>query len=197
MGGHADGGLAAWLAVDRAEATLVTAADPASALADAVDAADRAVAGHRVAHGGRMAGTTLVAAVLTPAGRLRVANVGDSRAYRIQPAGVVQLTLDHSLTAEEARAGNPRAAGLNRNVVTRAISGEGAVADLFDSEVAPGGVVALCTDGVWDALDDAGLGSLLGGGGSLADAVRAACEAAVAAGSTDNVTVVAARLRAG
>jgi len=195
MGGHADGGVVAWLAVDRAEATLAAAADPAGALAEAVAAADLAVAGHRQSHGGRMAGTTLVAAVLDATGRLSLANLGDSRAYRIDAGGAVQLTLDHSLAAEEARAGNPRAATLNRNVVTKALTGERFAPDLFAGELAPGAVLALCSDGVWDVLDDARLAALLLGTGSLADSVRAACDAAVAAGSTDNVTVVAARMQ--
>jgi PPM family protein phosphatase len=194
MGGHADGGLVAWLAVDRAESTLAGAADPGAALGEAVEAADAAVAGHREAHGGRMAGTTLVAAVVDTGGAVGIANVGDSRAYRIGAGVAVQLTLDHSLAAEEARAGNPRAAGLNRNVVTRAITGERAAPDLFETALAPGEVLALCSDGVWDALDDATLARLLGGAAGLAEAVTAACDAAIAAGSTDNVTVVAARL---
>ena len=195
MGGHADGGLVAWLAVNRAEATLTAAADdPAAALADAIDAADRAVAGHRRSHHGRMAGTTLVAAVLDAGGRLSLANLGDSRAYRVGAGEVVQLTRDHSLAADEAHAGNPRAATLNRNVVTRALTGERLAPDLFADRLAPGEVLALCSDGVWDALDDARLAALLLGSESLATSVRAACDAAVAAGSTDNVTVVAARL---
>ena len=195
MGGHADGGLVAWLAVDRAEATLTGASDPAGSLAAAVEAADVAVAGHRRAHGGRMAGTTLVAAVVGRGGQISLANLGDSRAYRITRRGAVQLTLDHSVQAEEARGGNPRASTLNRNVVTRALTGEGVRPDLFTGELAPGEVLALCTDGVWDAIGDVRLASLLLAPGGLAAAVRAACDAAIASGSTDNVTVVAARLQ--
>ena len=195
MGGHADGALAAWLAMERAEATLTGAADPATELAAAVTAADRAVAAHRRAHAGRMAGTTLVAAVLGADGGVRVANVGDSRAYRIGAAGAVQLTRDHSEAADQARAGNPAAAGYSRNVVTRAVTGEGAHPDQFDSRLRPGEVLALCSDGVWDALDDSRLSRLLLDPAGLAEAVRGACQAAVAAGSTDNVTVVAARLQ--
>jgi len=197
MGGHADGAVAAHLAVEATAGHLASAADPGDALRGAVAAAVVAVASHRRTHGGVMCGTTLVVGVLT-AGGLRLANVGDSRAYRIRAGVAEQLTDDHSWVAEQVREGRLDADRAlhhpGRNMLTRALTGEPVDADLFAAEVRTGDVVLLCSDGVWDAVDDTTLAATIGDAQSLGEAVDALCSRALAAGSTDNVTVVACRV---
>jgi PPM family protein phosphatase len=51
----------------------------------------------------------------------------------------------------------------------------------------------LCSDGVWEPLSDADIAELFTDSGPLQATVDRACEAALDAGSRDNVTVVAAR----
>ena len=50
-------------------------------------------------------GTTICAAGLVEDGRLAVVNVGDSRAYVLRNGALMQLTHDHSVTAEAVRRG--------------------------------------------------------------------------------------------
>lgn len=199
MGGHADGAIAAHLAVEAAAAHATSAADAGSSLGGAVDAAVAAVAAHRRAHGGLMCGTTLVIAVVG-AGRARLANVGDSRAYRIRDGVAEQLTVDHSWIAEQVRDGRLDADRAThhsgRNMLTRAITGEPVDADLFSTDLRDGDVLLLCSDGVWDAVDDARLAAEIRPGVALAGAAASLCDRALQAGSTDNVTVVGCRMAA-
>jgi PPM family protein phosphatase len=200
MGGHADGAVAAHLAVEAAADHLSVAADPGASLAGAVTAAASAVAAHRRAHGEVMCGTTLVAGVVT-ADRLWLVNVGDSRAYRIRAGTAEQITADHSWVAEQVREGRLDRSRAHhhpgRNMLTRALTGDPVEPDLFSTDLRPGDVVVLCSDGVWDAVDDAWMGRSMGAGGALARAAADLCDHALAAGSTDNVTVVACRLDGG
>jgi protein phosphatase len=197
MGGHADGAVAAHLGVEAAAAHLAAAADPAASLRSAVTAAGRAVAAHRRSHGGAMCGTTLVIAVVTR-DRVVLANVGDSRGYRIRDGAAEQLTDDHSWIAEQVRDGHVDAARAahhpSRNMLTRALSGDPVEPDLFTAELRGGDVLLLCSDGVWDAVADSLIAASVGADAPLGEAAAALCDRALAAGSTDNVTVVACRM---
>ena len=197
MGGHADGAVAAHLAVEAAAGHLAGAAEPPSALRPAVMAAGRAVAAHRTAHGGVMCGTTLVVAVVLR-DRVVLGNVGDSRGYRIRDGAGEQLTDDHSWIAEQVRDGHIEAGRAahhpSRNMLTRALTGDPVEPDLFNAELGDGDVVLLCSDGVWDAVADPIIAESMRGEVPLQEAAATLCDRALAAGSTDNVTVVACRL---
>lgn len=103
-------------------------------------------------------GTTLVAALLR--GRsVTVANVGDSRVYRVNDDGITQITVDHSLvqmmmdngdlTPEQARHFP------GKNYITRAIGTEPTVkCDLFHLELERGDFLLLCSDGLTNLVDD-------------------------------------------
>ena len=103
-------------------------------------------------------GTTLVA-VLIRGKKVTVVNVGDSRAYAINPEGIQQLSTDHSvvqmmvdrgeLTAEAAKS-YP-----GKNLITRAVGTEPVVmCDVFHMEAAKGDYVLLCSDGLSNMMDD-------------------------------------------
>lgn len=103
-------------------------------------------------------GTTLVAALIKGT-EATVVNVGDSRTYLINAAGIRRVTVDHSLvevmvqrgelTAEEAR-NYP-----GKNYITRAIGTEGAVqCDLYHVDVERGNCLLLCTDGMSNLVDE-------------------------------------------
>jgi protein phosphatase len=197
MGGHPDGRLAADLATTAAAEVLRGAADPVAALPAAVEAANAAIAGHAVPdERGRSLGTTLVLAVVC-GGRASVANVGDSRAYLVRAGTATQLSVDHSWVAEQMRAGlltedealrHPR-----RSRVTRALLGDPVEPDLYEVAMRPGDVLMLCSDGLWDSLPAPRIAELLGGDGPLDTLVGALVDAALDAGSTDNVSAAALR----
>src|SRR5690606_15772290 len=106
---------------------------------------------HREVHG---MGTTIVSALFAKEqGRLFIAHVGDSRAYRIRGTEIRPLTRDHSLLGDH-RALMPdiaaeQEAELPRNVITRALGMQGSVAvDMSPDEPQPGDRYMLCSDGL-------------------------------------------------
>ena len=103
-------------------------------------------------------GTTLVA-LLIHGNQATVINVGDSRAYCVDPEGISRLTKDHSvvqlmvergeLTPERART-YP-----GKNLITRAIGTESMVdCDVFHLSLKRGDCLLLCSDGLSNMMDD-------------------------------------------
>ena len=66
-------------------------------------------------------------------------------------------------------------------------------ADVFEIDALPGDVLLLCSDGLWEPLADAALAELIAAPDPLGVSLTRACDAALAGGGTDNVTIVAAR----
>ena len=145
-------------------------------------------------------GTTLVLAVFRGA-RLLVGHVGDSRAYRLRAGQLQQITRDHSLLQEQIDAGliTPEQAAFsaNKNLVTRAVGVEDAVLlETHMHSVQPGDVLLLCSDGLSDMVDEAGIVQLLQLHASLAAAGTALIAAANDAGGKDNISLILARCAA-
>ena len=197
MGGHSGGGEAAQAAVAAAAERLAEPDGGGDRLREAISLANDAVAGVRRLLGGNP-GTTMIAAVVA-GGRLTLAHVGDSRAYLLRGGEATQLTSDHSLTGEQVRAGTlaPEAARHDprRNYVTRALLGDPVEPDV--AELAPR------PPATWWCSAATGSGSpsptreiagLAGAPAAPGAASRQLVDAALAAGSTDNVTAVVARL---
>lgn len=104
-------------------------------------------------------GTTIVAALATE-NEIFIANVGDSRMYKIEGKELTQLTHDHSyvqmlvdmgqLTKEEA-ATNPR-----KNILTRAVGTEPTVdADVISIDMPKkGSYLILCSDGLYNFISE-------------------------------------------
>jgi protein phosphatase len=193
MGGEAGGKEASVTALDVAVKTIGASEQPHLAIADAFAAADVAVGEHPKA-----GGTTLVGAVLSNA-QVRVANVGDSRAYVLRGPHLVAVTQDHSVVAEQLRLGNIDAEQAQtlpgRNLLTRAVTGAKSEADFFDLAVTPGDVMMLCSDGLWGVLSDDAIHELLSHTEPVQQVAETLCDAALNAGSTDNVTVVVCQIR--
>jgi protein phosphatase len=144
-------------------------------------------------------GTTLVC-VVVGGGRASVANVGDSRAYLVRGGRAVQLTRDHSWVAEQVRAGHLAADAVSghqhRSLLTRALTGDAVEVDLFSTELLVDDVLLLCSDGLWDAVDDARIAEVASASTPPDVAAEALCEQAIAAGRGDNVSVVLCRVTA-
>jgi serine/threonine protein phosphatase PrpC len=144
------------------------------------------------AGGGTLMAATVVALVAR-AGHFACLWAGDARAYRLAGDGPPErLTRDHSVVAELVEAGaltEPEAATHpDASVVTRAI-GDGSEAVALDKVIGAirlGERFLLCSDGIWKALPDSDLASLLRDGASAAAIV----EAALARDAADNITAV-------
>ena len=103
-------------------------------------------------------GTTLVGA-LVEGDHLAIVNVGDSRGYRIRAGHIRQITADHTfvgaqresgiISKEEARV-HPQ-----RNLLTSALGlSEDPRVDVYLSDISPGDLYLLCSDGLHAALSD-------------------------------------------
>ncbi len=146
-------------------------------------------------------GTTLVVAVFRD-GRVLLGHVGDSRCYRLRSGRLQQVTRDHSLLQEQIDAGliTPEQAAFsaNKNLVTRAVGVEDTVLlETHQHEVMPGDIFLMCSDGLSDMLDDAGIAQVLLAHDSLESGTRALIDAANEAGGKDNISVILVRASGG
>lgn len=143
-------------------------------------------------------GTTLVAAYVTQNGSV-IANVGDSRAYRIADHKAIQLTEDHSyvqdllrrgkLTPEEART-HP-----HKNLITRAVGVDACVdSDLVETKLAEGETLLLCSDGLTGPVEEETIVQIVEQADSLESAAQLLIEEACKNGGPDNITAVLCRL---
>jgi serine/threonine protein phosphatase PrpC len=144
-------------------------------------------------------GTTLVVALFHD-GLLTIANIGDSRLYRWRDKQLLQLTVDHTVVQEQVDAGllAPELArwSAERGILTRAMGAEPHITlDLFEQGMVPGDLYLICSDGLFDMLQDSEIASILDGHGALPQGVvDALIQAANAAGGLDNVSVIVVRV---
>lgn len=145
----------------------------------------------------RGAGSTVAGVVLTTHDGMPfwlVFNVGDSRVYRHDPAGLEQLTIDHSLGQELIDRGQLRREDLatfpGRNVITRAIGASDSMADSWLLPVVDGERLLVCSDGLHSEISDEDIRAVLAAAGSPAAAARELVARANAHGGRDNISVV-------
>lgn len=205
MGGLPDGHVASRVAADSALVHLRRGPPPAPdgfssrALEAAVQVANEQV--RRRAGAAGMGTTLLLASIGASAARL--AHVGDSRAYLLtNRGGLRQLTRDHSLVQDLVDDGlldrSQARHAANRNVITRALGLAPMVEpDIEQFTVAAGDLLLLCSDGLWEMLEDDAIVALLKacepGQDGLAACADALVQAANDAGGHDNVSVVLVR----
>ncbi len=127
--------------------------------------------------------------------RIIVANVGDSRVYQFHDGEITQITDDHSLVEDLVREGRLSADEARthpqRNILTRVLGNEPDV-EVDTWEIVPqrGDRYLLCSDGLFNEVDDDRMAAVLR---RLADPEDAAHELVALAnrhGGRDNVSVV-------
>ncbi|HEY4546268.1 MAG TPA: bifunctional protein-serine/threonine kinase/phosphatase [Pedomonas sp.] len=126
------------------------------------------------------AAATTFAALILQGRRAHVLSVGDSRIYVLQDGTLTRLTTDHTLSQPD----------LN-HVLYRAVGIEASVRlDYAARPLRPHDRFLLCTDGVHGALGDRALRTLLQRRSTPQEDADRIVEAALAAGSHDNATVL-------
>jgi PPM family protein phosphatase len=156
MGGHAGGEVAARTAIDSLRSGFEHSPS-AEGLVEAVHEANQAVWDQGHADPSlRGMGTTLIATALVgtdDGDRLVVANVGDSRGYRLHNRELSQLTVDHSVAEELVARGelseNEAAVHPQRHILTRALGVDPEVdVDVWQLVPEEGDRFLLCSDGL-------------------------------------------------
>jgi len=148
-------------------------------------------------------GTTCVAAMFAPeANEVAIANVGDSRAYRIRGHRIEQLTRDHSLVSDAIHVAPwmtaDEIAQLPPNVITRALGiREDVLIDVARHTVKKGDAILLCSDGLTGQVEEAEILEIIdaqidNGQAGLTKAVEQLVDRTNELGGADNVTVVLA-----
>lgn len=143
-------------------------------------------------------GSTVTALLLTPQ-RYYILNIGDSRAYEIGERAR-QLTMDHTILAEELRLGNLNEAQAKdfplKHVLTRCVGvAQRACPDFFFGDTRANTVYLLCSDGFRHCVSPEEMQQALSPcAPPAAVRLQAACKALIARnkerGETDNISVI-------
>jgi len=199
MGGHEAGELASSMAIKTLDGFLtpeVIAAQKSSGLCQAIQKANELIYHEsKINNSCAGMGTTITAALFVD-DILYVAHIGDSRAYLIRDKNIRLLTKDHSLVAELLRQGELTEKEAyhhpHRNVLTRALGTEKEVEiDLNEFQVKPGDLILLCTDGLYNLVQDQEiLQEITVNGSDLKRSVNQLVKTALERGGADNITVV-------
>lgn len=194
MGGHAAGEVASQATVDTLR-VLDTTTVGGEALRTAIRSANRVVYERSINEPGLRGMGTTVCAIAENGPLLTIANVGDSRVYRVSAGHFEQVSRDHSYVNELVDAGeitlDEARVHPHRNIVTRALGIEPDVeVDVWEVEAVGGDRYLLCSDGLVDEITDGTIARVLG---TVADPQAAAAELvrlANEAGGHDNISVV-------
>jgi protein phosphatase len=202
MGGHEAGQIASELATKTFIDVYLShpSAEPEPALRAAVAAANRFVLDvARAVPSRRGMGTTLSALVLIQ-DQGYIAQVGDSRIYRLREQAAEQLTVDHTWVEDMVRGGvmerEIAETHPNRHMLTRAIGTENdAEPDVFTFTLREGDVNLLCSDGMTNHVNDEELARILNEN-TPGDAAWKLVGAALVGGGSDNTTCIIVRIDA-
>jgi serine/threonine protein phosphatase PrpC len=201
MGGHDAGEIASRIAVESACEEVRKGADTdldrQGLVERAVQRANTEVKREGTFRHSNM-GTTISAALVAD-GIAHIANVGDSRAYWIENGSITQITEDHSLVAklvaagklsrEESR-GHPRS-----NILFRTIGSEDRVpVDTFRVALKKGGVLLLCSDGLWGEVSDQAIHRIVSETRDAKTICSRLVQTANENGGKDNITAIVVRV---
>ncbi|MBR4529338.1 MAG: Stp1/IreP family PP2C-type Ser/Thr phosphatase [Lachnospiraceae bacterium] len=197
MGGHKAGDYASRFTVETVVEEIAASYEqnPEIIIGDAIEAANRKLR-IKAAEDERLfgMGTTFVAATVLGQ-NLKVANVGDSRAYHISRGLIRQITRDHSLVEEMVRMGGidreTARRHVDKNIITRAVGATETVdVDFFDVKLSNGDILLMCSDGLTNMVSDEDILAIVLGGGELSERAGKLIDTANENGGRDNIAVV-------
>jgi len=211
MGGHASGEIASAIAADTVQEVLLGGINPDETRLDRSSMDDEEELRERLRYSMNQAsirirkaaladpvhagmGTTLVV-LLIEDDEAHIGHVGDSRLYLFRDDRLLRLTRDHTVVQQEIDAGRltPELARIvpHKNILTQSVGYHGPVEpDTSTRPVEPGDIFILCSDGLTDPLDDEQLTEICRRT-EPEDLAEVLVQAALEAGTEDNVTVIA------
>jgi serine/threonine protein phosphatase PrpC len=158
--------------------------EPLIALDKVLTAANRWLIAQANANSDMVGMATTLSLLVLRGQRYYSAHVGDTRIYLLRAGKLELLTTDHVWDRPEMRHVLKRAVGLDRHLEV----------DYSDGALQVGDIFALMSDGVWDVVGEQNIHKVM----ALYDSPQMICDAltklAIEKGSTDNSTVVAARI---
>jgi protein phosphatase len=179
---------------------LVSIASVADMLDRGVTAANQRIREMAQAYG-QDTGSTLTM-VVSAGPQAALAHLGDSRLYLLRDGKLIRLTEDHTLLARLEAMDHPILEDptfyVPRNFLYRSLGQEHAPPDVRPFTLAPGDRFVICSDGLWDELDDEAIKSTLATAPDPEICAHRLVAMANEAGGHDNSTavVVFARARA-
>lgn len=204
MGGHTRGDVASQLAVNTLRDVYYQqeSDDLAALLRLALEQANARIYNENMAmspkpESDQMMATTCVAAAVQ-GDTLYVANVGDSRAYIVRDGQAQQISLDHSVVAQQLREGlitkEQAKDHPDRNKIYRCLGiHEVEEVDTFSAKVQAGDLLLLCTDGLSELVSEEEVIGIMQQY-EPKQSVQRLIERANELGGKDNITAVVARV---
>ncbi len=203
LGGHTRSEVASQMAVNTIRDVYYQqeSGDPLASLRLAIEQANARIYSESLAMSPKpepdqMMGSTCVAAVIL-GDTVYEANVGDSRAYIVRNGQAHQISLDHSVVAQQLREGlitKEQAKGHpDRNKIYRCLGSATVEVDTFSEKVQPGDLLLLCTDGLTELVHEEEMTSIVQQH-EPQESVQRLIERANELGGRDNITAVVARV---
>jgi serine/threonine protein phosphatase PrpC len=210
MGGHEAGEVASQLAATTVGETIVDhmrdITEPVSRatieqiMIEAIENANKTVFdAAKAAEQKRRMGATIVV-VLVRLDNAYISHAGDARAYLARGATIMQLTEDDSWGAKFAAVDAQTQENVKKtrlgHVLTKAVGQEAPVKPSFiEVAITPGDWLLLCSDGLWNMVEDEQtLAELKKASNNPDQAVEALVAAANDAGGKDNITIIAIKI---
>ncbi len=199
MGGHNAGDFASKFTVSEMIDYIVDSTDtePVKLLGKAIEKANDGLmreSRNKPQYSGM--GTTVVAATIVD-NTIFIANVGDSRLYKLSAADekLRQITKDHSLVQEMVYMGKMEASEAknhpDKNIITRAVGAfDDLEIDFFEQPIAEGDMILMCTDGLSNMVDDDTIREILVADIDVVDKVQNLVNEANKNGGRDNISVI-------
>lgn len=200
MGGEEHGELASLIAVSSLD--QLDRSRGLDGVVEYIQARNSDVCGLIRQNGGARSGSTFVGVNLRD-GRAELANIGDSRAYLLRGGELAQLSVDHTSVRAMVDMGviSPDSARKHpgRHQLTQhlGIFPEEMLIQPYTAaiELMEDDLLLLCSDGLYDMLEDGAIRDILCADRPLCDLAAALYDAAMDAGGRDNTTVMLIRVK--
>lgn len=194
MGGHNAGEVASQLAVDTLKEQLRAKSPSEDDLQWAIQLSNDLILNYAEQNPDCEGMGTTLSALWAGKGMALIAQVGDSRVYRLRDGSLSRLTQDHSVVEDWVRQGllTPEEARVHpyRNVITRALGiADRVEVDISAIDVDPLDLYLICSDGLTGMVEEDGIRDTLV---SMPpeEAADQLLDMVLAAGATDNVSFV-------
>ncbi len=142
--------------------------------------------------------TTLVLAYVNRR-KAYVVNLGDSRAYLLRNGGLTQITEDHTYINDLVKSGiiskESAKTHSDRHIIMKALGADDRVLpDIFEVKLMRDDILLLCTDGLYDEVEDDEICRILNSGQPMSEMCNSLITTANRKGGNDNITVVCVKI---